>query len=348
MFSIHRHNNHKLSDQESCELIKSIVIIRHGSRGPTKSCINHFINCSSIISEWKEEELENLSEIGKKQMEILGNWFATEYLKKYNNFFTKNDSKEIFEWKSSKVERVKYSGYLFWKGFSEALGIPLVKSEPTKYDEDADHYFRVYNYHKGYLEEVKKLKESSIFLEKSYQENNFLNKVHQKIGINTKNLSSSNKLLNMSYFKEILDSEMYFENKKFLNNILTEEEIIHIHELAQWVWEKRFFMPGFGEILGGKLLREIMKDCDNDNIKFCIYSAHDYTILSLLAALGNDKYIGGCLGFGSFLLFEIYKNLKNEKIIKILLNSHTFEEKIGKPSYYVQYKPIEIHSFSNF
>ena len=80
---------------------------------------------------------------------------------------------------------------------------------------------------------------------------------------------------------------------------------------AAWVWEQRFFrhsaVRNLGRRIGGALLQELLADCATGDVPFSAYSAHDYTLLALLAALKVPKHPSLCVGFGSFMLFETYE-----------------------------------------
>jgi hypothetical protein len=87
---------------------------------------------------------------------------------------------------------------------------------------------------------------------------------------------------------------------------------------ARWVWDQRFFshraVRGFGKTIGGALLREVVHDlaaaadARGGGPPLAVFSGHDYTILALLAALRLPSHPSGCIGFGSFMIFELWRD----------------------------------------
>ncbi|KAH8052836.1 hypothetical protein JL722_9970 [Aureococcus anophagefferens] len=70
---------------------------------------------------------------------------------------------------------------------------------------------------------------------------------------------------------------------------------------ARWIWERRFLRSGFGEFIGGALRDKAV--APRAGLKF--FSGHDYSILSMLAALGVRDY-DVVLGFGAYVAVEHY------------------------------------------
>jgi len=133
----------------------------------------------------------------------------------------------------------------------------------------------------------------------------------------------------------LVDCELYSEGKTSLTSNMTSDEMEKIEELARWVWNKRFFIPEYGHIIGGNILREITLDCSSDDFQFEVFSSHDYTILALLSALGEEEYPGRAFGFGCFLLIEVYEDSMEERYVKIQFNSHPFEDVHHQPATHV-------------
>jgi len=230
---------------------------------------------------------------------------------------------------------------MFWEGFGVKVDHPTVYPN----HEDTDRHFRVYDINQSYLERVKQLKEGKEFEAKALQETKFLDKLVNTFHIEQNLKTPQSKLCTITYFKEIVDCELNSEGQKLaIIGVLTKRDLEEIDELSHWVWSKRFFMSEYAESLGGRLLDELVKDFTDPKSKFSVYSAHDYTILSLLAALGKDDYPGkptDCLGYSSFLLFEVYKPANGgEDYVKLSLNMHTFESDHGEPHAEVQFYPL--------
>jgi hypothetical protein len=102
---------------------------------------------------------------------------------------------------------------------------------------------------------------------------------------------------------------------------------------ARWVWEQRFLASPitakpFAGAMGGAVVAEILGDLAAAAAaaaassggappppRVALYSAHDYTLLSILGALKVAKHPGGgsgsssdgCIGFGSFMVVEAWR-----------------------------------------
>jgi len=344
----------KIHDDEDAEehqllkkykLKKVVVIHRHGSRGPSQGALEPFstpLNTSaknSPITEWNPDEVEVLTPVGYDQMQKLGEWFSQVYFGHLHTDFLQTGKPSSFKWRSSKVERASSSGKYFWKGFGEKYGTPPENPVPYQ-DEDPDTYFRAWNADPAYREKVKEIKKSDDFNQKGEEEIKFLDDLHTRFGTDIEKKNAADKLSEMTYFKEIIECERYFDGKTAMVSKITEEEEEKIEELARWVWGRRFFIPGFGEIIGGKLLTEIIEELGNNESQFAVYSAHDYSILSLCAALGSDDYPEHVLGFGAFLLFEVHEHMTTgASHVHVKLNSRSFEDEHGKPIRSMQYNP---------
>jgi hypothetical protein len=96
--------------------------------------------------------------------------------------------------------------------------------------------------------------------------------------------------------------------KNSLLQRMTPELELFVGSAAWWVWDQRFFAPNamtkWGNVLAASLLREILMDFRTQSHHVSVYAAHDYTILSILAALRIRKGPPVCLGFCAFMLFE--------------------------------------------
>lgn len=103
---------------------------------------------------------------------------------------------------------------------------------------------------------------------------------------------------------------------------------------ARWVWEQRFlaspFTKAFGPAIGGALVAEMLGDlaaaasvgggglagssgsgggCGGGGAPLLsLYSAHDYSLLSMLAALKVARHPDRCVGFGAFIVLEAWRD----------------------------------------
>mmetsp|Transcript_8696 Transcript_8696/g.9924 ORF Transcript_8696/g.9924 Transcript_8696/m.9924 type:complete len:125 (+) Transcript_8696:456-830(+) len=93
-----------------------------------------------------------------------------------------------------------------------------------------------------------------------------------------------------------------------------------MYELARWCWNKRFFTLPVSSTLAKPLLDTIFKTSTITD--FALYSAHDYTILALLASLGIKEYPPTVLSFSSYLVIYIdtEENNEDKRVKKIVLN----------------------------
>ena len=125
-------------------LLGSIVLFRHGSRAITKSCIRNLKGFTSagpglhIESEWGEEETEYITNIGEQQLQIIGKYFSSIYLHRYNTLSLYNKlvyiiqnhpnkpALPLIKWRSSDAPRVINSGEQFWSIIKTSL--PLLSS----------------------------------------------------------------------------------------------------------------------------------------------------------------------------------------------------------------------------
>eukprot|EP01116_Phalansterium_solitarium_P000117 TRINITY_DN10077_c0_g1_i2.p1 TRINITY_DN10077_c0_g1~~TRINITY_DN10077_c0_g1_i2.p1 ORF type:complete len:368 (-),score=77.18 TRINITY_DN10077_c0_g1_i2:79-1182(-) len=325
--------------------LQVVLLHRHGSRGPSRGALKPFqgaivSNGPTAASEWRDDEVEQLTPLGLQQMNALGRWFDTEYFGKMQPGFLDKRAHGELRWRSSRIDRVVQSGQSFWQGFAGAS--PPEPNTDMPDDHDPDAYFRVYDCHVGYLAMIKELKGGTAFEAKGRQELATLDALYRKAGLDPDEYTPQEKLSNQTYFKEMLDCELYAAERTALLSALSQEDREKVEEYALWVWTQRFFQRSWAAVLGGNLLSELVsgfgKALGGSGPRFIVYSVHDYTILSLLAALGFPEYPGGVLGYGSFLLLELYSDGR----VDVRLNSHPFEAADAgrpRPTLDVQFKP---------
>ena len=91
----------------------------------------------------------------------------------------------------------------------------------------------------------------------------------------------------------------------------------------------------FGTVIGGDLLEEIEEDLsqavDGNGPPFAAYLGHDYTILALLAAIGQRKHPPEITGFGAFAIVQYWRHNRGvpgeENVcMKVLLYSEPFPD----------------------
>jgi hypothetical protein len=95
------------------EIISQSILFRHGARGPGDSELACWESNHSVVTQWKDEEIENLSNIGLLQMSRLGSWFASR--------FSSDSSSMLCRFFSSKSSRAALSGQIFINSFKASF-----------------------------------------------------------------------------------------------------------------------------------------------------------------------------------------------------------------------------------
>ena len=92
-------------------VVAARIFFRHGARYPNKAELAAFGEDNEIRTQWHDgdkrlyDDDNNLSDVGRKQMETLGRFFGGEYAQLLGN--------ESVRWESSPAERCEESGKLF-------------------------------------------------------------------------------------------------------------------------------------------------------------------------------------------------------------------------------------------
>ncbi|CAK9040655.1 Prostatic acid phosphatase [Durusdinium trenchii] len=153
------------------------------------------------------------------------------------------------------------------------------------------------------MAEANALRRGAVFEAKALEERSKLDTVWPKV-----DEPWANRLNVLTYYEEILECEAFWpgEGRDVLqsgNSAAVKEEI---GDLARWCWNERFFRLPRARKLAAPLLGAIREMLAQDTAQdsLAIHSAHDYTIMSLLAALGVESYpSGGTIGYGSYIVF---------------------------------------------
>lgn len=237
------------------------------------------------------------------------------------------------KWRSSRIERVRSSGELFWNGFCD-VPISEIPYEQNEGDEIplADHYFRTWDSNANYKKWANDLIKSELFAKKSAEASAELDKIVDVLSLLPfKKFPRPFVLYGMTFAREMVDCERYYEKEdKPLEKFLTKDQFKTIDSLALWCWDQRFFSHAeYRKSLGEKILGEIIEDMINPKTPlFSLYSGHDYTILIILAALGVSNY-PELLSFGSYLLFDVFERKNadgsSERVFSVSLNPTPFE-----------------------
>lgn len=343
-------------------LIHTSIVFRHGARGPGKSELQKFDNSECpVVKQWMESEMEDITTLGMHQMFELGQWFVTGFLmhadrvgKLQRNFSPASPTAKMpVLWRSSNVKRVIESGESFIKGMQDcecpgekteewdiALSKMEISSEPHPFEDvTPEEVFRAWN-GKEHKKKFKDFQGGDIWKSKAEEHSEFVVRIHEKLEAHVGNKDPAKLLGNMPYFHCLLEVEHFWNRNDSTNDsderdertvkdklisLLTTEEVERVQELARWVWETRFFALGWGPHNGGRLLEELV-NCATNEIEWPIamWSCHDYTLLSFIAALGFKKYDFPLLGFGAFIILEVWELPDKSREVEIVLDTNPF------------------------
>ena len=89
---------------------------------------------------------------------------------------------------------------------------------------------------------------------------------------------------------------------------------------ARATWGARFLNVGEHRgFVGGHLRRKLF---DSEGDRLAVFSGHDYSILSLLAAFGLSDYPEPALGFGAYVVVELHQSVS----VDVKLNPAPFRD----------------------
>ena len=117
-----------------------------------------------------------------------------------------------------------------------------------------------------------------------------------------------------------------------LHSRLDVEDRAAVRRFARCVWNERFFTEGQGARMAGPLLRQVGEDlaaaaaaggapgvsAAGGGQRLVLYSAHDYTLLSLMAAMRVAQYPDTLLGFGASLALEVIQGVPGPTVRAVL------------------------------
>ena len=333
--------------QPNLQLCGVSILHRHGARGPGDSELKLWITEEEEngkktkkiepVTKWQNDELENITGVGKEMITNLGKWFQ----KKYNL-----DNNSDINWYSSKSDRAKESGVDFMKGLLGKFDDPPIYGRG-----DEDLYFRPWNVkNKDGKKEGDIIstaaKKQGTAIEKANGNAEFLKNLFTILGRieSFKTTDGEYDLVKMlwstTHIQGLYECERFWPNgevdgnRDYITNILTENEIDMntLRELAYWVLTQRFFTHNKLVGMGGKITSDILsKTTDN---KINVFSGHDYTIMSVLANLAEQtkelpQELTKGVEFGSYLIFEKWCNDKTPErnIMRIYYNDEPFVPK---------------------
>mmetsp|Transcript_12308 Transcript_12308/g.11137 ORF Transcript_12308/g.11137 Transcript_12308/m.11137 type:complete len:505 (-) Transcript_12308:145-1659(-) len=300
-------------------LLNVSILHRHGSRGPGKSELSPWDECSPVRSQWDPEDIENITPIGHEMMKSLGKWFYNYLTIDLLSESDKITPDEVL-WRCSKSTRAKESGLDFVSSMNDCSGLELFGNDPHPYDENPDVYFRPW---KIYTEETKKTKStitrSDIFNKKVEEFEDFLIRVAETAKVVDDYKFNLGKCLwSTTHFYNMLDCEKFWvpylkddgslSKRHSLQDLIVDENMRNqIKDLACWVLGQRFISSNYKVEMGGIMCSEVLQAALTGNYKLCIYSGHDYTILALLSVMGLISKLDVPLGFGCYIIFEVWE-----------------------------------------
>lgn len=335
------------------KLLSVTMLHRHGSRGPGASELTPWSDDHPIKSQWKLEERENLSSVGRLQCELLGQWYVNEYI---NSGALETSPQRVF-WRCSKSDRAKESGEDFVRGFNNAIGYQAVGEHPEYYSSDADNYFRPWKIFKEAANDIKDRQNTAeIWKNKTEESKEFLTEVFTQVGGVPSLLAKPQKALwACTYLHAIKECEEYWPHEEgdrheFSKVYLPEYES-KVTELALWVWEQRFLYSGYKVEMGGRMAVDILEHVLNLEHSVNFFSGHDYTLLGTICALNLVSEFKIAMNFSAFVLFEFWDSPPNNStlldnyngpVIRVLLNPTPFKNSDGSTSRTVQTSAIRI------
>mmetsp|Transcript_25778 Transcript_25778/g.84851 ORF Transcript_25778/g.84851 Transcript_25778/m.84851 type:complete len:414 (+) Transcript_25778:1006-2247(+) len=342
-----------------------VCLFRHGARGPSKTALKS-LDIPEVTNEWLPEEVEELSPVGLEQMRALGEHAAARLQRELPAVFAREPT--AHKWRSSSVSRVRMSGESFWRGFCSVAqhSDEGLAPEPYSAPDTADDHFRAWNIDPAYLAVVKQVRSGDVFRRKAEEESATLTPLTSKVLQKAAELPPEKRLDCMTYLQEMVDCERYTPDRRALLDLLAPADLAAVERFAHWCWDKRFFVDDrdLRFAIGGRMLADIVSDlsamaAEATNAaagveqpaqspspagaeepataaekagvpRFGAYSGHDYTILSLLSALGVKNYPAQILGYGAHMFISIRRQPAGAPIeecpVVIHLNMTPFEE----------------------
>lgn len=200
---------------------------------------------------------------------------------------------------------------------------------PLPYDVDADNYFRPWKIFKKEANVIKDRINTESWKVKAAENDAFLQEIFQKVNCLPSVLQKPTKTLwCTTYLHALREVETFWPTDQSTRDefckALPAEYQAAVTSLALWVWEQRFLHSGFNCEMGGRMSVDLVESALNTDFSLNIFSGHDYTLLSVLAALNVVDKFENATGFGAYLLLEVWENSDKELIVKIIYNPDPF------------------------
>ena len=293
-------------------VVAARVLFRHGARYPNKAELAAFGENNEIRTQWHDgdkklyDDDNNLSDVGRKQMETLGRFFGGEYAQLLGN--------EAVRWESSPAERCEESGKLFLKGFGGN-----VPSKPIEDNQRMVTFKAWAQTGTPYFASVQGLKngDHEAHSVRARSRRRSLENMYAELNEDHTEVPDSLLLYWSCYLHCLAEAEAYdcealpepsiCPATKGRNNLRFNLDWAQLWECerdARATWAARFLNVGEHRgFVGGHLKRKLF---DSGGGPLKVFSGHDYSILSLLAALGLSEYAEPALGFGAYVVVELH------------------------------------------
>jgi len=313
---------------------------------------DHPATATQAAQLWKINELDALTTVGAAQLVSNGQQFA-RYLQSHPNLLQSNT---LIKLRRSERPRVIASANSFIEGYtiiqqqqqqqqqtSKNINtiipptLPSLHYQPYPSLQANINVFRAWT-GKEYNTAMTEMKTSEHYQKKGEEAatSRVLDATVCKICAPWANQMNRAGQLNLTtYLHEVLGCEEYFPDPSkrgfgsltdfFRNKKELKKDLI---QLAHWSFDQRFINRDtvgkeWGMKIGGDLLNEIEQDYQQSKgdggSKVSIYVGHDYTILSLMAALGVKKHPKEIMGFGGWARLEYRRNKKTGVVRQCLM-----------------------------
>lgn len=313
-------------------MISALILHRHGARGPGASELGPWEKSNEIVSQWNECDIENITSVGKKQMIALGKMFALRYAIEMK----KQKEKDFVFFRCSKSSRAAESGLDFIKSLNHTVAEQLVSETPTSYSVSADYYFRSWKVNLNISKKMKSKKDSKETKIKAEENKEFIRYMCEKL--NVKNELENNlahAFWSTTHINNIAECEHFFPVEDGVRNALTlklstlsTDFFEDVRRNALWVLNERFFNVDYSVELGSWLFLDMIQACFNPQYGLSVFSAHDYTIMSVLS---STKLLSGLVQpvqFGAYIILELW-DVGDDRVLKVILNSSPFDVRSG-------------------
>ena len=286
------------------KLVGVSVVARHGARYPNPAELAAFSLDSAVRTQWHEKDGtvlygsdNNLREAGRRQMRALGKFLG----KKYGAVVAAGP----LEWESSPADRCVESGRHALAGLRDAAPSLHVPDAPLD-DGSRAATFKAWDAkgtaYKAFVDGLK-AGDDGAFNERAEARRAALDATYAACGEDHACGVRDAQLYYWSCYAHCLaEAELYDDaGRCAFRGAAGADALEALEGDARWIWERRFLRSGFGEFIGGALRDKAV--APRAGLKF--FSGHDYSILSMLAALGVRDY-DAVLGFGAYVAVEHY------------------------------------------